>query len=836
MPHTILVVEDNPITRKMMLVALRTAGYVAFGAEDGQSALTLVEREQPDLVVQDLMLPDIDGIALAREIRALPHGRDCLLVALSGLASKLDEARALGPGFAQLLYKPIEPAALVDLLDSLLPQGTSGEWSIGANRLLLLVDDDPVQCKLHRLQLEERGFRVSTASDGQEALAQARRNVPDAIVSDHLMPDMDGFELCLAIRADPVLAHVPFVLASASGVPVEASDQRLARSVGVNALTPRTANLDQIIVSIVACLDGTPPPMPTAAPDAEVLKAQYTARVARQLEEQARLRQSAAREAAAKSAQLSIMTAVAGVMAQNRDLTAVLHEMLARTLDTAGVPMGAIYLADPEGHPRLACQQGYPIASAERLGDFFGRPGLLDTVLSTGHPKRMPSTEFGEPAREPPGRAGSARDTPLCMLLPLVAAGERLGVLVIASARRDLGHDWVEIAMAVGVQMAQAVAHARSMAQLCESEQHYRTLFEDVPVGLYRTTPDGQILDVNAAMVQILGYPDPLSLLSMNIADVYGHQPAVHDSLARVFDFEITRHDGEPIWVRTTTRAVRGADGSVVSFEGSLEDVTAHRRAAHERELALARERSARAEAESARHVAETANATKSTFLAVMSHELRTPLNAIGGYVDLIQHGIHGPVTTNQAEALSRVKHSAQHLLKMISEILEFTQIDAGRANLRCDPVPLHQILTHAEALVAPQFREKGLEFTVEPCLASWAAHADQERLTQVVVNLLTNALKFTPPDGRVRLACEAESATVTVRVVDTGPGIEAENLDRIFEPFYQVDRSLTRTQGGIGLGLAISRDLVRGMHGDIAVTSTPGLGASFAVTLPRVV
>src|SRR5580704_6443452 len=126
MPHTILVVEDNPITRKMLLVALRTAGYVAFGAEDGQSALTLVEREQPDLVVQDLMLPDIDGIALAREIRALPHGRDCLLVALSGLASKLDEARALGPGFAQLLYKPIEPAALVDLLDSLLPQGTSG--------------------------------------------------------------------------------------------------------------------------------------------------------------------------------------------------------------------------------------------------------------------------------------------------------------------------------------------------------------------------------------------------------------------------------------------------------------------------------------------------------------------------------------------------------------------------------------------------------------------------------------------------------------------------------------------------------------------------------------
>jgi CheY-like chemotaxis protein len=424
MTHTIVVVEDNPITRKMMLVTLRAAGYIVFGAEDGRSALALVEREQPALVVQDLMLPDMDGIALAHQIRALPRGGDCILVALSGLASKLDEARGVRPGFALLLFKPIEPATLVELLDGVLPQGISSEWSVGAGRLVLLVDDDPVQCKLHRLQLEERGFLVSTACDGLDALTQARRDPPDAIVSDHLMPDMDGFELCRAIRDDPALAHVPFVLASASGVPVEITDQRLARSVGVNAITPRTSNLDQIIAAVLTSLDGSPPPIPTDAADAEVLKARYTARVARQLEEQARLRQSAARDAAAKSAQLSIMTAVAGVMAQNRDLTAILHEMLARTLDTAGVPMGAIYLTDADGHTHLACQQGYPLAAAERLGDFFGRPALLEAVLSTGRPKRMPSTELGEPAVEPPGRLGGPRDTPLCMLLPLVATGE----------------------------------------------------------------------------------------------------------------------------------------------------------------------------------------------------------------------------------------------------------------------------------------------------------------------------------------------------------------------------------------------------------------------------
>ncbi len=260
----------------------------------------------------------------------------------------------------------------------------------------------------------------------------------------------------------------------------------------------------------------------------------------------------------------------------------------------------------------------------------------------------------------------------------------------------------------------------------------------------------------------------------------------------------------------------------------------AHARSIHEREMALARERVARAEAEAARHVAETANASKSQFLAVMSHELRTPLNAIGGYADLIELGVYGPLTSEQLDGLRRVKQSSQHLLAMISEILEYTQVDAGRAKLLDATVAVGMTLSRAEALVEPQFREKGLVFSVEPCDASLAVRADPEKLTQVVVNLLINALKFTPPGGRASLSCVAGDRTVAVRVADTGRGIAAEDLEQIFEPFYQADRSLTRAQGGIGLGLAISRDLVRAMGGDIAVASTPGRGATFTVTLPR--
>ena len=821
MPHTIVVVEDNPITRKMMMVALRSAGYVVFGAEDGHSALAMVEEVEPDLVVLDLMLPDMDGIELGRRIRGSRRGRACVLVALSGLTSKMEEARCEAQGFDRLLVKPIEPSQLVEVFDGLLPQATPA--GRGANRLVLLVNGDPVQSTLYRLQLEERGFRVMIAGDGMEALAEARHNPPDAIVSDHLMPDMDGFDLCLLVREDPALARVPFVLTSASGISVEASDLRLARSVGANALIARAPNLDEVIRAVLAGLDGQLATVPAALPpfETESLKAQYMARIARQLEEQSRLRQSWVQEAAAKTAQLSIMTAVAGVMAQDLDLDALLHEMLARTLDAAGVPSGAIYLTDSDGRTQLASQLGYPLAQAKRLGDFFGRLALLDAVLSTGRPMTVPSTELGEPA----GDGGVAR----CMLLPLVAAGQRLGVLVIASARRDFGDEWVEIAMAIGVQMAQAVAHARSMARLRESEQHYRTLFEGVPVGLYRTAPNGEVLDVNTAMAQLLGYPDRESLLSVNIATVYAHpedRTAWRAQVERApvaggVDVEARRLDGTTLWVRNHGRAVRAADGSVRYYEGSLEDITAHRFAARERDLALAR--------------AETANASKSKFLAVMSHELRTPLNAVAGYVDLIQDGIHGSLTSGQADALSRVKHNSQHLLGMISEILEFTQVDGGHAVLRDASVPVSDLLTRAEALVAPQFMEKGLALSVGGCEPSLTARADPEKLTQVVVNLLANALKFTPPGGRVSLGCDADDATIAVRVVDTGPGIAPEHLERIFEPFYQADRTLTRTQGGIGLGLAISRDLVRAMQGDISVASTPGQGAAFTVTLPRV-
>jgi signal transduction histidine kinase/PAS domain-containing protein len=248
----------------------------------------------------------------------------------------------------------------------------------------------------------------------------------------------------------------------------------------------------------------------------------------------------------------------------------------------------------------------------------------------------------------------------------------------------------------------------------------------------------------------------------------------------------------------------------------------------------LAAEHRARAEAELARSEAERASRAKSDFLAMMSHELRTPLNAIAGYAELIELGVRGPVSDAQVIDLQKIRQNQRHLLGLINSVLNFARLDAGRVLYDLANVPLAAALRAVESLIEPQLRERALVYHLAPCDVAVTARADSEKLQQILLNLLGNAAKFTAGGGRIELSCRAEDRQVHIIVRDTGVGIPPEQFDRIFEPFVQGSRGSRSTKEGVGLGLAISRELARGMGGELTVESEVGVGSTFTLTLPR--
>ncbi len=363
-------------------------------------------------------------------------------------------------------------------------------------------------------------------------------------------------------------------------------------------------------------------------------------------------------------------------------------------------------------------------------------------------------------------------------------------------------------------------------AELRDSEKRYRTLFDGVPIGLYRTTPAGQTLDFNRAAVQMFGFPSREAALASSPGDSYADprdRPRwqtlmEREGLVRDFEYQVRTHDGGDIWVSDSARAVKDEQGHVLYYEGSLEDITERKRA--EEELQRAKE------------AAEAANQAKSRFLANMSHELRTPLNAIIGFTRLVQRRSQDVLPQKQLDNLDKVLISADHLLGLINDVLDLSKIEAGRTEVQPVSFALAPLVDACLQQVRPLVRTDKVRLVkqIQPDLPMM--FSDQDKLRQILINLLSNAAKFTEK-GSITVSASRENDTLVLAVADTGIGIPQDALERIFEAFQQVDTSTTRRYGGTGLGLSISRQLAQLLGGDITVESEIGSGSVFTVTLP---
>lgn len=348
-------------------------------------------------------------------------------------------------------------------------------------------------------------------------------------------------------------------------------------------------------------------------------------------------------------------------------------------------------------------------------------------------------------------------------------------------------------------------------------------LLDRAPCGFLSFTDDGTMIEVNSTLAQLLRYSrDELE---------QEHFQKILPAGGRIFYnthvLPLLRMHGraEEVYI-----ALRNCDGEEIPVL-----MSATRQGGRNDAVFLKMSQRHRLEDEilEARRVAEGANAAKAKFLSMMSHDLRTPLTSISGYTRLLLAEVPGPLNDDQRVALERVDGACGRVARMLEDILNFAQIDSGQVAVRLQPVSMPDAVERAGSVLRLLFEQAGLPLVAN---CEGTALADHDRLQQVLLNLLTNAAKFTPAGGIVEIATRREGEQILIVIRDSGSGIAPESLERIFDPFVQLDNQpVDRRQRGVGLGLAISRDLARLMGGDLTATSVPGKGSTFTISLPAV-
>jgi len=385
-------------------------------------------------------------------------------------------------------------------------------------------------------------------------------------------------------------------------------------------------------------------------------------------------------------------------------------------------------------------------------------------------------------------------------------------------------------------------ARKRMEEALKASEERYRGLVNHVRLGIFRSTPEpnGRFLEVNPAMEEITGYSRQ-ELLKMDISKLYIHleeREAIIKELALARgkvarELRWRKKDGTKMVVLDTVVAVRDDTGKILYLDAIIEDITERKRMEEdlqEKNRQLVKQQQ---ELMEKTRELEVASQAKSEFLAHMSHELRTPLNVIIGFSELMLDGVPGEINNEQRQCLDDVLSSGKHLLDLINEVLDLAKIESGTLKLRLADITLTDVLEELTRTMTPILapRKQSLDIEVEEGLPP--VHADKGKLRQVLLNLLSNATKFTPDGGKLRIEAVRKDHSCQVSVVDNGIGIKKEDQKRLFEPFHQLDNPLSGEKGGTGLGLAVVKQIIEKHGGKIWMESEYGKGSRFTFTLP---
>ncbi|MBI2378151.1 MAG: response regulator [Deltaproteobacteria bacterium] len=830
---TVLLVEDNPITRKLVRFTLEKQNLRVLEAADASSALTLFPAHAITLVLQDLCLPDMNGFDLVGRLRELPGGREVPILVFSGMLSHEDEARVSAAGFDDLITKPVEPSRLVQIINSYLPQSPGqGVALVGEGRRMVVADDDPVQRRLVGFRMQKLGFEVFTAADGIEALEQARRLRPDVVLSDVLMPGLDGFGLCLELRRDPAISAIPVVLTTNSYV--ETTDRELAQRAGARDLVLRTPELREVLEAVRQSLTSPPRSFPDVAQHADVER-DHAQRMMRQLERQVALNAGINQRCAVLAAEMTVLQGISEALASDSDIDAAIEHTLAACLDAGGISLGALFLRENTGLRVLSFGFAHDWTEAELL-DFFGEREVLDNAMESRQSKIL----FAAGADGASARALAKARAASAIIIPLTHKGLTFGALVMLSRNGELQRDdRVKFGEAVAGQISQALAVAYAFREKDRSERAareqtaiLRSVIESIGDGVGVVDEKRKLILWNSAASELAKHGTCIAVPmgadgGAGFYDADGITPTRLDRLplvramhGEVFDgVEVfLRHAGAPngVWLSATGRPWRGENGIARGGVAVFRDVTSEK-------------------ATQAQLLVSDRMASVGMLAAGVAHEINNPLASVLLNLDLcvgeLDH-LEASGAIGNVDELRETLNNARESAGRVRQIVRDLKVFSRHEDTRSEAVDVRTVLESSLRMAWNEIRHRAQ--LIKDLADVPLVEGSESRLGQVFLNLIMNAAQAIEEgnvDGNeIRISTALDSTgRILVTISDTGRGIAHDELKNLFRPFYT-----TKGPGvGTGLGLAISHRIVTGLGGEIQVESEYGKGTTFKTLLP---
>jgi PAS domain S-box-containing protein len=790
----VLIVDANLAERSLLQEAFAKASLGVSACATLMAARQALARGSYSAIVVDLELPDGDAVEFLRELKGTPSTAQtpAILLGVEGKAQLRAKTQPAQPGAR--VGKPVDPKALVELALSLIGARQAEPkppLAPAPKATILVVDDAGAYPTALALELRQEGYLVLVAGSGQEALATLQSQPVDCVLLALVLPGLSGEATCRRIREAQGFREVPVIMLSAK-------EEREA---------------------LVPCIQAGADDYVTKSADFGVLRARLYAR----LRQRQRTNHTPLRPDRSESREIDVAAArAARALAKERaahlgDLQRE-HEKLARAHTQLAEAQALAHIGSWEWD--VAKNQ---VSWSEELYRIYGvEPRALlptyeafldrihtadraraDALLQAAYEEKT-TFDFEHRIVRP---TGEVRVVHTLGRVVLGATGELLRL-------SGIGADITE--------------RKQVEAAIRQSEERFRMLAASSPVGIFEMELGGNVTYANAKLERLGG---PLS--SFGPAFFSAVHPDERDAFLEAWhecadatsefsrEVRFVQRGREPRWVHVRAMPLHAVDDAVAGWVGTIEDIQKRIAA----QFAL----------QDATRAAEFANRAKSQFLANMSHELRTPLNAIIGFSEVLEKEMFGPLAAVQKDCVENVLTSGRHLLGLINETLDLSKIEAGKMALNREWTELATLMGTVHSVVPlAEKRQITLKISVPSDLPR--LYADPVRIKQILYNLLSNGIKFTPIGGSVHLSASAEGNYLKLVVADTGPGIRSEDLPRLFREFERLE-PIAPEPGeppeGTGLGLALTKRLVEMHGGSISVHSEVGKGTSFTVQLP---